>query len=289
MALRLLVIGTVALDRPVRLSGPLTPGARLAGVSLDNALQGRLGGGGAAAAAALHIAGCEVTLASIVAGDADGERALQLAAGIGADLRLVVRRPGSSRTTLILIDPAGERTIIGLDLQPASLPTSLPPPDERFDGVLVRSPYPGAAGWAAAARGPVVVHWPAPAYDGPADIVVASEDDLSPEVLAAPHAAAAARFGDRLAWVVVTRGAEGATAFGPGDQVCLCAPPARVVDTTGAGDVFAAALLAALAAGADIGRALALGCAWGAATVALDSSAPTDAVAGTFRLDLNAI
>ncbi|MFD1784480.1 PfkB family carbohydrate kinase [Phenylobacterium terrae] len=281
--MRLLVIGAVALDRPVRLAGPLKPGARLAAASLGDALEGRLGGGGAAAAVALRAAGCEVALVSVIAGDADGDHALELVARSGADLRLVVRRPGESRTTLILIDPDGERTIIGLGARPAALPP-LPPPDAAFDGVLVRSPYPGAEAWAAAARGPVVVHWPAPTYPGPADVVVASADDLAPEVLADPWRAAAAQVGERLEWMVVTRGGDGAIAFGRQRHVRARAPAAEVVDSTGAGDVFAAGLLAALAGGAPIEKALATACTWGAATVALDSSAPTDAPPETFRL-----
>jgi ribokinase len=280
----LLVIGAVALDRPVRLAGPLKPGARLGAVSLGDSLAGRLGGGGATAAVALRSAGCHVALASIVAEDADGDHALELAARSGANLRLVIRRPGDSRTTLILIDPDGERTIIGLGARPSSLPT-LPSPDAIFDGVLVRSPYPGAEAWAAAALGPIVVHWPAPTFQGPADVVVGSADDLHPTVLTDPYRAAAARHGERLAWAVVTRGKDGASAFGPGRRVDVRAPTAKVVDSTGAGDVFAAGLLAALSAGRGIEEALATASAWGAATVGLSSSAPTDAPHGTFRLD----
>lgn len=50
---KLVVIGALALDRPIRLSGPPAPGARLTGRSLEGALAGRLGGGGANAGAAL--------------------------------------------------------------------------------------------------------------------------------------------------------------------------------------------------------------------------------------------
>ena len=47
--------------------------------------------------------------------------------------------------------------------------------------------------------------------------------------------------------------------------------------------MFAAGLLDALAAGADIEEALPHACAWGAAAAGLDCSAPVDAPAGTFR------
>lgn len=48
------------------------------------------------------------------------------------------------------------------------------------------------------------------------------------------------------ALVVVTRGAEGVSAWTAGHQVEVAAPPVAVVDTVGAGDAFQAALLAGL-------------------------------------------
>lgn len=60
--------------------------------------------------------------------------------------------------------------------------------------------------------------------------------------------------------VVVKRGPDGAIAIGPdGVLVSASAPAVKVVDTIGAGDVFNAAFLAALAAGASLGDCLAAG------------------------------
>ncbi len=59
----------------------------------------------------------------------------------------------------------------------------------------------------------------------------------------------AARLVDVVPLVVVTRGAEGAELWQPGGVTHLPAVPAREVDPTGAGDVFAAAFLVALARG----------------------------------------
>lgn len=51
-----------------------------------------------------------------------------------------------------------------------------------------------------------------------------------------------------LRWVVITHGAHGATALHvDGQRVTMPAAPARAVDTTGAGDAFAAGLLHGLA------------------------------------------
>lgn len=282
----LLVIGALAWDRPIRLSGPLAPGARLVGRTLEGRLAGRLGGGGANAATALAKAGRRVALASMIGQDAAADAALEDAQAAGIDVALVGRRDGDSKTTLILIDPAGERVVMGLDWEPKALPDLAPPssaPGLRPAGLFIRSAYPGAEAWAQACGGPVILHWPSPTYRGRADVVVASADDLEPAIAADPLGAARAALGAPLAWVVVTHGARGATAFGADSRIDAPAPLAAVVDATGAGDIFAAGLLDALSAGAPMARALPHACAWGAAAVGLDSSAPLEAAAGTFR------
>lgn len=283
-----LVIGALALDRPVWLENALERGGRVAGRSLEASLGPRLGGGGANAGVALMKAGHTVRLASLVASDAGGDQAIALARAAGLDVALVGRRPGESRTTLILIEPDGERLVLGLDLDRARL--VLPPlpapadhPGVRPDGVYVRAAFPGADAWAAHSRGPVVVHWPAPNYAGPADVVVCSADDLEPDVLAAPFEAARAVFSPRLSAIVVTHGAAGASAYSAGSPTTVRPPPVHVVDATGAGDVFAAGLLEALSAGASMTQALDQACAWGAVTVGLASSAPVDAAPGAYR------
>ena len=187
----------------------------------------------------------------------------------------------------MLVEPTGERTIIGLDgAVPDARPALEPPSDHpavRPDGLFIRAAYDGAADWAAQLVGPVIVHWPAPAYDGEADVVVASADDLPEDVASAPFAAASARIGPRLGWVVVTHGVAGAVAHGrDGARIAASAPPVVTRDATGAGDVFAAGLLDALAGGAAMDQALAHACAWGAAAAGLDRSAPADAP-GTFH------
>ena len=283
----LLIIGALALDRPIRLDGPLRAGGRLRARSLDGALAGRLGGGAANAGCALLAAGHAVRVASVLADDADGARTRALAQAAGLDLTLVRSRSGATPQTLVLIEPTGERTIIGLDgSMPDARPTLDPPsshPAAQPDGVFIRSAFDGAADWARQASGPVILHWPAPAYDGEADMVVASADDLPDDVAGDPFAAAATRLGPRLSWVVVTHGAAGAVAHGKdGLRIAAQAPAAVTRDATGAGDVFAAGLLDALVRRAAMDQALAHACAWGAAAAGLDCSAPVDAPAGTF-------
>ena len=68
--------------------------------------------------------------------------------------------------------------------------------------------------------------------------------------------------------VVVTRGADGADVYRAGHEVLhVDASPATPIDTTGAGDAFAAAFTAALACGASEDRAGALAARVAAATV----------------------
>ena len=69
---------------------------------------------------------------------------------------------------------------------------------------------------------------------------------------------------DDFPLVVVKRGARGAAARWPGGAAEHPGIPAKVVDSTGAGDTFDAGFLAARLAGRSIEDALALGCACGA-------------------------
>lgn len=280
----LVVIGALALDRPVRLSGPPAPGARLMGHSLGGMLAGRLGGGGANAGAALVRAGHSVRLAAVIAEDADADLALGQARIAGLDTRLVVRRPGVSRTTLILIDPGGERLVLGLDAGVVALPPiAAPGVEDHPDGLYVRAPYPGAEAWARACRGPVLAHWPGGAFAGPCDVLVASADDCDDAILADPFAAGRAQVGARLAWMVITRGARDVVAHGEGMTIRATPPCAQPLDATGSGDVFAAGLLDALVGGAGMEAALSHACAWGAIAVGLDCSAPLTGAFPAFR------
>ena len=95
-----LVIGALALDRPVWLSGPLSPGVRLRGRSQQGALAGRLGGGGANAGVALARAGHSVALAAFAVAGADGDAALAAARAAGLDTGRVRRRAGGGGVTL---------------------------------------------------------------------------------------------------------------------------------------------------------------------------------------------
>lgn len=96
---------------------------------------------------------------------------------------------------------------------------------------------------------PDVARWRArvDAFTAEADVVKVSEEDLEALGYGTPEEAAARFLSGRVALVVVTHGAAGASVFLPGERLSCPAPSADVVDTVGAGDVFLAALLAELA------------------------------------------
>jgi ribokinase len=119
---------------------------------------------------------------------------------------------------------------------------------------------------ARAARVPVVIN-PAPAPAHSVDELLAGADVVTPNVHeaaelaggAAPPERMAGRIRDRGARaVVITLGADGALiADGDGCRHVSAAPVERIVDTTGAGDGFTAALGWALAGGATLAAAVA--------------------------------
>lgn len=75
-------------------------------------------------------------------------------------------------------------------------------------------------------------------------------------------------------WVALTMGPDGCYASGPGFEGRVEAPDVEVVDTTGAGDAFAAGLVHARLAGWDLERAARFACAAGAlATTTVGASA----------------
>lgn len=266
---RIVVLGGVAADQVVHLRGRCREGGHLDGVSAGT----RLGGGGANTAVALAAAGHRVTLVAAVGQDDTGDWQLAQLAARGVDVSAVVRVAGASTRSIVLVDPAGERTIVNLGrAQEATPPVRLL--DLPADLVYVRNRSTALAPLLAqsAARQPVVAHVP-PVGEGlyPAQVVLASESDVSTD---APWALGRLVAGDLLQWMVLTRGAQGARAFGMGGvELAVPAVPVEPVDSTGAGDAFAAGLCHALAGGAAMEVALAQAARWGAAKVGEEGSA----------------
>ncbi|MER7107659.1 carbohydrate kinase family protein [Streptomyces sp. NPDC000229] len=112
------------------------------------------------------------------------------------------------------------------------------------------------------------------AVDG-ADLLLPNADEASLLTGLADPADAAAALSRRFPLVVVTLGAAGAVIAVAGRVVSrVDAPAARAVDSTGAGDAFTGAFLAALLSGADPTAAAEAGCQAGATAVTVLGGRP---------------
>jgi sugar/nucleoside kinase (ribokinase family) len=278
------VVGDVATDVVAVLSGEPAPGS-------DRPATIRTRGGGAGANVAVHLArsGVPVVLAGCVGDDAAGrELATELAgAGVGLALRTV---PGAATGTVVsLVEPGGERSMLAdrganLALRAADLPPLAGGDHLHLSGYALLDPGPRPAALAAlaaaraagctvsvdpASGGPLRAHgtdrWLADTA-GATVLLPNAEEAVLLTGCAAPEEAARALAG-RHRVVAVSLGAEGALWAADGELVHRPAHPARVLDTTGAGDAFTAGLLAAWLAGRAPAEALDAGLALAAVVV----------------------
>jgi sugar/nucleoside kinase (ribokinase family) len=256
------VIGDVATDVVVVLAGEPAPGS-------DRPADIRTRGGGAGANVAFHLAGLgvPVSLAGCVGDDAaaTGLRAELATAGVRLALRTVA---GSATGTIVsLVEPGGQRSMLAdraanLALQPADVPPLAPGGHLHLSGYTLLDPGPRTAGLAAlsaaAAAGCTVSVDPASTGPlsrygvdrwledtAPATVLLPNADEARLLTGCADVADAARALARRHAVVAVTLGADGAL-WASGDVlVHRPAHPTDVLDTTGAGDAFAAGVLAA--------------------------------------------
>ncbi len=264
---RIVVVGSVAQDDVVTLLQPLDPGRHLDATA--RAL--RMGGGGANTAIPLSHAGHHVSLLAPVGADAVADWLLGMLSAAGIDVSTIARVPGDSTRSLVLVEPGGERTIVNIHRCRETGPPR-PLASREHDVVYVRSRDLDLRELLAdaVARSLVVAHVP-PLAPGsrPAHVLVGSESDLPPAFLADPWGKGREVAGPTLRLVVITRGPRGAEGFSDTGQFSVPAPVVgAVVDTTAAGDVFAAGLVHALALGRPTRAALETAAAWGAAAVA---------------------
>lgn len=263
---RIAVVGSVALDEVVALAQPLQEGRHLDATRRER----RLGGGAANTAVPLRHAGHEVFVVSPIGTDETGDWLLAELGTVGIDTSAVVRVPGDSTRSLVLVDPRGERTIVNLRrCVEEGPPVRLR--DLKVDAVYVRSREADLSELLAelARRTTVVAHVP-PLVPGarPAHVLLGSQADLPAAFVADPWDPAEAVAGPLLRWVVITRGAHGAEAVSAEERIATPTPAVEVVDTTGAGDVFGAGLVHALVLGREMPAALEIAAAWGAAAAA---------------------
>lgn len=284
---RVVVVGDLMVDVVVRPSGPLRTGS-------DTASEVRLTGGGSAANTAAWVAS-RLRPVALVAGVGDddlGASARRDLAGLGVRTEGVVTVAGArTGTCVVLVDRAGERTMLpdrgandGVDVDAVRAAVRggsigwL-----HLSGYTVLHDGSRAAGVAAldAARERGIPTSVDPSSAGPIlDLGAAVLADLlrPVDLLFANEEEVAALGGEEAALsiasaVVVKRGAAGATWTDGTRRVDVAAVPVEVVDTTGAGDAFAAGFLTSWD-GADVGAALSGGVAAAAEAVARPGARP---------------
>jgi len=272
MAAQFVIVGSIAWDEIVELEGPLRAGSHNNGYPRG----GRIGGGAANTAMGLARGGDRVSVVSAVGADSAGAALVARLQELGVDCSWVFREAEATTRSLVMLDAEGERTVVNLARAVVPLPDEL----DRMEAawLYVRSADPALTGVLAkrVARGlRVLAHVP-PTQTGcrPAQVLVASASDVDAAFLSDPYAAGRCIAGERLEWMVVTYGPDGARAFGPDTVLSEPAPKVTVVDSTGAGDVFAAGLLHGLARSGDMEQALATGVAWGSASVTYAGTVP---------------
>jgi sugar/nucleoside kinase (ribokinase family) len=274
---RILVVGSVARDEVIRLGTPFHAGTHMQ----DEWLGERLGGGASNTGVALARAGHETVIVSATGNDRVGRELLAELTANGIDSSQIITVEGTSTRSVVMIDPEGERTIVNLNrCQETKPPARLL--NVAADSLYVRSWSPdlGPLLDAKMQSCRVIAHMP-PCGDGvrPAHILVASQSDLEALMLNEPFEAGRRVAGNALEWVIVTRGENGATAYALDDHLSVPAPKVKAIDTTGAGDAFAAGLIHALVSGADMNQALTTACAWGAEATKWESSTlPIEAI-----------
>jgi sugar/nucleoside kinase (ribokinase family) len=270
------VFGTAVADVVLRVAALPRPGDQIRAQPLG----WRLGGGSANIACGLAAAGHEVELIGPVGTDSMAHALLAELERRGVGTGGCIRMSGPSARALILLDETGERTILilGGEPWPEPLPLGDLPSPRGVACVYVESYalFPTSI----ADRFPEALLVATPPAHGhstwPADIIVGSERQYQTNGLTSPYEAARAVTQGRLKLVVVTRGARGADAYGPHDRYHVAGSTARQVDATGAGDAFAAGLIAALLAEEGIQAAMDRGAAQGAAAVEALQSVPPD-------------
>lgn len=268
------VVGSVNLDLVARVARLPGPGETLAAAGLARVP----GGKGANQALAARRLGAQVTLIAAVGADPAAGEALALLRAAGVDLDGVREHPDlPTGHALVTVDQAGETTIV---VAAGANDAVTVPEAIEADAVLTVLEVPDAAvaASAAAARGMFVLN-AAPAR--PVDPAVLARTDL----VVVNRAEFAELDGlDVAGAVAVTLGGEGAQLRRGGRVVAqAAAPPTTVVDGTGAGDCFTAALTVALLAGRPDADALRYACAAGALAVSRAGAQPAMPTADELR------
>lgn len=270
----ILLVANLNCDRILLLDKPLKTGGRF---HYQDGGQ-RLGGGGANTGLGLVWAGHSVALVSQVGRDDMGDWLIAEASTQGLDCRLVQRRAGNTCEMLLVMTPDGERTIIRP--QRPIFELSVPPKWQPWDALYFNTSAEGSVSWAKTALDHclVVAQLAKDDRQRPCHILLASMSDIQGRCDGASWEYGKNIGGECLRYFIVTDGINGAKVYTHDQVQHVAAIPATVVDTTGAGDAYAAGLIHSLCTDQSITEAMAEGAVWAAFAVATDSSIPGEAL-----------
>jgi ribokinase len=261
--LRAVVVGSLNMDLVLGVPALPSPGQTLLSRSRDRSP----GGKGANQAVALGRLGARVAMVGAVGDDPDGADLVAALEAAGVSTGHVARRSGDQTgLAVVCVTPDGDNAIVVASGANATVgPGEVAAAAPALAGaglLLLQLEIPPetvlAAARAGREAGVLVVLNAAPARELPAgllgevDVLVVNAGEAAE--LAGdgdPRDAATRLLGQGPATVVVTLGGEGCLVAKDRGMARLPADPVQVVDTTGAGDCFAAALGFGLAEGRD--------------------------------------
>jgi ribokinase len=263
---RIVVLGDVMVDVLARLSGPVAVGS-----DAPAEIEWGFGGSAANVAAWLAVAGPQrPALVGRVGDDPQGAAATRELVAAGVDTHLAIDASRPTGTCIVLVAPGGERSMLpdaGANdgLESKDLPSELLVRGGHLHVVgyaLVRSGSRDAAraaiARAKAAGMTVSVDPSSAALLSPEFLELASGADLLlPNADEAEALGGIGALASRFPEVVVKLGADGALWTDGRKEMRIRGADSSALDTTGAGDAFAAGLLSARFNWAGTGEALA--------------------------------
>jgi ribokinase len=258
MTTRVCVVGSVNLDTVFDVDALPRPGETVLAASMRS----QPGGKGANQAVAAARAGARVQFVGAVGDDPVGARLREHLDTNGVGTAGLIVLPGPSGHAVILVDSAGENTIVvapGVNGRLTLDSSDIRAVVAECDVLLLQLEIPVAttvvAARVARSAGAVVMVNASPPTTGVTelaeltDVVVVNESEAAHWHWPVPH-------------LVITRGARGASYVGQHTELAVPAPAVEPVDTSGAGDVFAGVLAAGWVG--DVDAALRRACAAGA-------------------------
>ncbi|MCL1124405.1 PfkB family carbohydrate kinase [Shewanella surugensis] len=266
----ILLVANLNCDRVLQLPAALHTGGRF--YYQEQGI--RLGGGGANTGIGLVWAEHCVQLVSQVGNDDKGDWLLKEAISHGVDCHQVQRHGGMTCEMLLMMAPDGERTI----LRPMRVPLTLPimPDWKNIDVLYVNSSAEGLGQWTAEAMIDclVVTQLAKDNRRRDAHVLITSESDFKGRCQQSPWLFARDIAGMQLQYFIVTDGGLGAKLYTPTGMIQVSARQAKVCDTTGAGDAYAAGLIHGLTKGDNIDTAMQEAAIWSTFSVASQTSIP---------------